>query len=147
MDNSLHVERRKIHAVRIMYFSIEAEFEPFPDIDLVLSGVAYEGAEIIHEKIVDLMNEPKTGRPYKHKDGSVRPASDEGEAPGINSKDLVGSFDVIELSALAAQIYSDIEHGHILEEKRNRPFTEPAIEAALPKITELIENRIEDEWR
>lgn len=48
---------------------VEVKFEPFADIDLVLAGVAYEGAEIIHENIVDSMNEAKHGRPYKHLDG------------------------------------------------------------------------------
>jgi len=57
-----------------MDFFVEVRFEPFLDIDDVLSGAAEEGAEIIREKIVELMNEPKSGNPYKHKDGGVRPA-------------------------------------------------------------------------
>lgn len=130
-----------------MKFTLQADFEPFPDIDRILSGLAEEGAEIIHKNIVDSMNEPKSGNPYKHKDGSVREASAEGESPGVDSKDLVGSFDVIALSTLEAQINSDIEYGNILQEKRSRPFTEPAVEKAMPEITDLIEDRFETEWR
>ncbi|MET0754057.1 MAG: hypothetical protein ABWZ66_11815 [Pyrinomonadaceae bacterium] len=129
-----------------MEFLAEVRFEPFPDIELVLAGVAYEGAEVIHEKIRGLMEAPKTGNDYKHVDGTIRPASAIGEAPGINSKDLVGSFDVIQLDMLSAQIYSDIHYGNILQEKRDRPYTEPAIELAMPEIITLIENRIESGW-
>lgn len=129
------------------FYSVEVQDVSFPDFELLLSGVAYEGAEIIEGKIVELMNEPKSGDTYKHRDGTVREASAAGEAPGINSKDLVGSFDVIELSMLEAQVNTDVEHGNILQEKRDRPFTDPAIEKAMPEIIELIENRIEDEWR
>ncbi|HEY0428993.1 MAG TPA: hypothetical protein VGC76_14525 [Pyrinomonadaceae bacterium] len=131
------------------FFSAEVQFNPFAvvDVDVMLAGVAYEGAEIIHEKIVGLMNEPKHGNPYKHRDNTVRPASEEGEAPGINSKDLVGSFDVIALSMDEAQINSDIDYGNILQEKRDRPFTEPAVELAIPEIAEKVEGRMEEEWR
>lgn len=130
-----------------MSFIVEVKFPGFVDLDEVLAGVAYEGAEIIEKKIVGLMHEPKHGNPYKHRDGTIRPASAVGEAPGIDSMDLVGSFDVIALSTLEAQIYSDIEYGNILQEKRDRPFTEPAVEAAMPEIVELIENRVEEKWR
>src|SRR3954471_23243003 len=122
---------------------VEAKFDPFIDIEKILEGAAFEGAEIIEGNIRALMNEPKTGTPYRHVDGTVRNASAEGEAPGINSKDLVGSFDVIELSLLEAQIYSeiaDLGYGAILEEKRSRQFTEPAIELSEPEIEKLVED-------
>ncbi len=130
-----------------MEFSVEVKFEPFIDIDDVLSGVAVEGAEIIESKIKGLMQEPKSGKPYKHRDGGVRPASSEGEAPGIDSTELVNSFEIVALSAMEAEINSDVEHGAILQEKRNRPFTEPAIEQAMPEIVDLIEERIEQGWQ
>lgn len=130
-----------------MIFSAEVRFEPFLDIDDALEGVTLEGAEIIQEKIVELMNEPKSGNPYKHKDGSVRPASAVGEAPGIDSRELVDSFEAVALSTLEAEVTSEVEHGSILQEKRGRPFTEPAIEKAEPEIVELIGDRIEQRWR
>lgn len=130
-----------------MSVSVLTNFEPFLSLDDVLSGVALESAEIVETKIVELMKEPKSGNPYKHIDGSIRPASAEGEAPGINSEDLIGSFDVIALSSLEAQINSDVEHGTILQEKRNRPFTDPAIERAMPEIEDLIGDRVEERWR
>lgn len=129
------------------FYSVETRDVSFPGFGLLLSGIAYEGAEIIRGKIVELMKEPKTGNPYKHRDGTVREASAEGEAPGINSEDLVGSFDVIELSMTEAQINTDIFYGNILQEKRERLFTDPAVELAMPEIVEKIEDRIEQEWR
>lgn len=133
--------------VESMNFIVEVKFSGFVDMDAILEGVAYECAEIIEDKIVELMKQPKHGKPYKHRDGIKRPASAVGEAPGIDSEDLVGSFDVIALSMHEAQINTDVEHGNILQEKRDRPFTEPAIELAVPEIIELIEKRVEDEWR
>ncbi len=129
------------------FYLVETQDVSFPGFSLLLSGIAYEGAEIIHGKIVELMKEPKTGNPYKHRDGTVREASAEGEAPGIDSEDLVTSFDVIELSMSEAQINTDIFYANILQEKRDRFFTDPAIELAMPEIEELIGNRIEDEWQ
>ena len=137
-----------------MSFLLEAKFSPFLDFEDVLSGVALEGAEIIETKIGELMREPKTGKPYRHQDGTVRPASAAGEAPGIDSKDFVGSFEAIALSTVEAQLYSEIGdsdsingYGGVLEDYKNRPFTEPAIERAMPEIIDLIEKRIESEWR
>ena len=132
-----------------MDFIAEVKVPVFLDtdsIDKALSGEALKGAETIQEKIVELMNEPKHGNEYKHKDNTVRPASAAGEAPGIDSKDFVDSFESIELSLLEAEVNSDVEYGNFLQEERERFFTEPAIERALPEIVESVEDKIETEW-
>lgn len=126
---------------------VEVPFNPFVDIGQVLSGVPYEGAEIIEGNIRKLMELPKHGNPYKHQDGTVRPASAEGEAAGIDSKDLVGSYESIELSLVEAYVYSeiaDIGHGGYLEEKRDRPVTMPAVEMSEPEIEKLVKERLKE---
>lgn len=126
---------------------VYVRFDPFLSFDEMLGGTMETAADYIVDEMLELMREPKSGRPYKHKDGAVRPASAEGEAPGIDSGDFSGGFDVISLSLLESQINNDVAHGYILEEKRNRLFTEPAIENAMPRIVDLIEETIEQKWR
>lgn len=122
---------------------IEAE-DKFDD---ATAGTMLDGAEMIVEKIVELMHEPKHGNPYKHKDGTVRNASAEGEAPGIDSEDLVGGFDVIEVTILEAQVNNDVEHGRILQDYFNRPFVGPASDAVEGKIIALVQKTAEEKWR
>lgn len=126
--------------------SVFVEFNEPVSLSDIQDGLAFEASEIIHQNIVDSMNEPKHGKPYKHQDGSIRPASAEGEAPGIDSKDLVGSFDVIAVSATEGQIYSDIAYLEFLE-ARNRPTIQPAIDKAEPEIAELVKKKVEEKWR
>lgn len=130
-----------------MPFSIEVKFSPFADIDSVLSGVAFEAVGIINEKISDLMLAPKTGRTYRRNNGTTYTASDTGEAPAVKESQLINSFEEIALSTLEAQLESEVEYGDILQEKRDRPFTEPAVKEAMPEITELVEDRIQRAWR
>lgn len=130
-----------------MNFTVAIEYEPFPDLEEVLSGFPLEAANLIGERIVDLMHEPKSGNTYtSRKTGKPHQASAPGEAPAVETTNLVDSFQTEELEDLSAELFSEVIYGAILEDKRDRPFSEPAIERALPDIEEDIFERIESGW-
>lgn len=130
-----------------MDFTVAIEYEPFPDLADALSGFPFEAANIIGERIVDLMHEPKSGRIYKsRKTGKEHQASAPGEAPAIDTENLVNSFEPEQLEDLTAELFSEVFYGAILEDKRDRPFSEPAIERALPDIEEDVLERFENAW-
>lgn len=130
-----------------MNFSVTTKYDPFPDLETVLSGFPLEAANIVGEKIVDLMHEPKSGKTYKsRKTGKQHTASAPGEAPAIDTENLVSSFQSNDLRDLTAELFSEVAYGAILEDKHNRAFSEPAIDLALPKIETNVLQRIEDAW-
>jgi len=140
---------------RILYSPMitkHVHFNPFDDPDVLMIGVMDESAELVIDHIEKLMKKPKTGRFY----GTHR-ASAPGEAPAITGDSppkthLIDLFDVQNVDSLSAMVVNELgvegegHYGYILQEHRNRPFSEEAVENAWPEIEELIEDRI-DRWQ
>lgn len=91
--------------------------EKFAKMQRAIWRFVVKGAAYIEGQIRALMEEPKSGRMYgKHR------ASAPGEAPAVESNNLIGSITVIKLeSALEAIIGTPVEYGLYLETGTRAP--------------------------
>ncbi len=93
----------------------------------------------------------KTGRPYRvyldntanAPSGKVSIASAEGEAPATDTAKLVNSIKLIPREGLNAEVLADAKYSSILEEDRNRPFMQPAVDKEVPKMVSNIDKILE----
>lgn len=73
------------------------------------------------------MSEPKHGRLYRRGNRSHR-ASAPGEAPAIDTGNLINSIGSGPMGKTSAIVWASAEYAEVLEMRRNRQFFTPAVE-------------------
>jgi hypothetical protein len=93
-------------------------------------------AERIHRVTAEMMGEPKTGRVYPHGPTGLHQASSPGEAPAIETHQLVNSLKTEYLQPQQGYVYTETEYSVYLEfgtsRMAKRPFFGPAAQIAWP---------------
>ena len=102
-----------------------------------------EGGNRIRNKMINSMRRtPRTGRRYKVGKNRYHIASSPGNAPAINTGNLLRSLkiddgiDYVEVGSTLKKIPTYLERGTLLMEPR--PFMEPAAKAEIPRIRRKI---------
>lgn len=99
-----------------------------------------EVAFAIEAEMKLLMTGPKSGREYRQKGGIIHQASAPGEAPAVDTSNLIGSIDTRIISDSEAVISIPVEYAEALEfgaPKRGlapRPFVRPAVDGVLRRF-------------
>lgn len=107
----------------------------------LIDGIEADAAPIIKEVTFGIetemklsMAEPKTGNVYVRK-GRVHRASAKGEAPAVDYGFLLNSIKADMRSPLQGVVSIGAEYGYILDQLKDRPFVEPAIEKTLERVS------------
>lgn len=130
-----------------MILTTKVKFTGFRNPEDVMDGVMLEAADIVIDNIEILMKSGKSGRIY----GSHQ-ASAEGEAPANWTGKLLSEFESDMIDSTSAIINNSLavegpgNYGYILQEHRNRPIIEPALEMSEKQIDKLIDDRIKLGW-
>src|SRR3954471_21074826 len=108
-----------------------------------------KGAFYIEGQIKTSMNEPKTGKEYKRKNGSIHVASAPGESPAVDSANLINSIQVITDNALEAKIGTPVELYPIYLEEGTpdgqmaaRPVWAKTAEDSLPTLEAMLQAEV-----
>jgi phage gpG-like protein len=123
------------------------------NIPRIISGMNSGAARVIAETCFDIearakssMAGAKSGRVYPHKGGKMHQASAPGEAPAIDTGNLVNSIQV-QVSGFTGIVYTNTEYAPVLEfggaKMAARPFFTPAATEAWPDFLEAMK-RIAD---
>jgi hypothetical protein len=98
---------------------------------------------------------PKTGRLYGRGIGTtnrsrfraigyrMHQASAAGQSPANETGGLANSIQARRLGERSAEVTVGKEYGRVLEETRNRPFLQPAVEAAVERAPAIVRAAVE----
>ena len=117
----------------------------FNDIPRIKAGMNPKAGEAVRSTAIDIsyvakrsMSGNKTGLEYKRSGGKSHRASAPGEAPAIDSGELVNSIQNAQIDQLTAMSFSNMEYAPHLEfgtvHMAKRPFYVPAAEQAFPEF-------------
>ena len=116
----------------------------FPEI---IRGMETKATRAVLETIFDiesrtkaLMSGPKSGAFYARPQGKMHQASAPGEAPAVDTGNLINSIQVQMVSTFRWMVFTNAEYAPVLElggaHIAARPFFTPATQAAWPEFVE-----------
>lgn len=116
----------------------------FPEI---IQGMETHASRAVKETIFDieartkaLMSGPKSGAFYERPQGKMHQASAPGEAPAIDTGNLINSIQTQMVSTYKGVVFTNAEYAPVLElggaHIAARPFFTPATAAAWPEFVE-----------
>jgi phage gpG-like protein len=116
----------------------------FPEI---IKGMEAAAGKAVRETILDIegrtkamMTGPKSGAYYERPNGRTHQASAPGEAPAVDTGNLINSIQTQMTGAMVGVVYTNAEYAPVLEfggaRMAARPFFTPATQAAWPEFLE-----------
>lgn len=106
------------------------------DTEDTLSKMVRITALDVMRKATDAIRTVSKGEPVK-RGGKTHYISKPGDAPNTDTGRLIDSIDMnFDKQSITAEVGTNVDYGAILELDRNRPWLEPAKDAALDNYTE-----------